>query len=284
MAIMTARTSLSRRDFIRDSRSHEKASERAAVHSAVALGPSSRVDGLQGPGAATAKRRSARSDSLMVGCTAYKADSPRCDQAKDRKLAGGTLPPHFCWTRFGTEAGETIDAILERKEIERRRNGGVFLWGIGNAIGPSMRELVGRVSSPEVLFSPIRSSPRSVDVSPSTILVWRTARDLYGRSVSLPRWSVVRSRGGGSHRTPRHYALVCHSKTPLKLREDLPMIAIGDLQNLLSASRVGASQVTAVVRYHQTASSSGGSYRVAMRIRLTPPFLLELADPHPVSC
>jgi uncharacterized transporter YbjL len=40
------------------------------------------------------------------------------------------LPEYFCWTKFGTEAGEVSHAIFGRKEIERRRNGGIFLWGI----------------------------------------------------------------------------------------------------------------------------------------------------------
>ena len=50
------------------------------------------------------------------------------------------LPTIFCWTRFGGEAGEPIEQILFRKEQERLANGGVFLWGIGNAVGPSIYE------------------------------------------------------------------------------------------------------------------------------------------------
>ncbi len=73
------------------------------------------------------------------------------------------LPEHFCWSRFGTEAGEKIDAIIERKERERIENGGIFLWGIGSAIGPSMSRLVELEAKPEVIFSPIRSAPRNVD-------------------------------------------------------------------------------------------------------------------------
>ena len=92
-----------------------------------------------------------------------------------------SLPKHFCWTRFGTEAGETIDRILERKESERQRNGGIFLWGIGNAIGPSMRELLRVERTPEVIFSPIRSNPKREDAQPSTVIAWRAGRDLDGR-------------------------------------------------------------------------------------------------------
>ena len=53
------------------------------------------------------------------------------------------LPRFFCWTRFGTEAGQPIEQILERKEQERIVNNGLFLWGIGNSLTPSMIELYG---------------------------------------------------------------------------------------------------------------------------------------------
>jgi hypothetical protein len=52
------------------------------------------------------------------------------------------LPGFFCWTRIGPEAAEPIQGILRRKEQERVANGGVFLWGIGNAVGPSLSELL----------------------------------------------------------------------------------------------------------------------------------------------
>jgi len=192
-----------------------------------------------------------------------------------------SLPQHFCWSRFGTEAGETIDKILERKELERERNHGVFLWGIGNAIGPSMRELVRKEAEPEVMFSPIRSSPRPKDVSPTDVWVWTAARDLDGSPVPLPQWSVVTSRGCPGRRTPRHYALVCYSERPLEIQTASPTIVTGSLRNLLTTNRVGASQVTAVVRYQQDVVALGASYPVAIRTRLVPPFLLELADPQP---
>jgi hypothetical protein len=192
-----------------------------------------------------------------------------------------SLPKQFCWTRFGTEAGETIDTILERKERERQRNGGIFLWGIGNAIGPSIRELLRVDDAPEVVFSPIRSAPRREDVAPDSLLVWTSARDLYGRPCRLPEWSMVTSRAGSGKRTKRHYALVCSSETPLEISKSPPSIAIGSLHNLLSNNRVGASQVTAVVRRHEVGGVHGAQYPAAIRTRLAPPFLLELCDPHP---
>ena len=46
------------------------------------------------------------------------------------------IPNYFCWTKIGTEAGETIESILLRKELERISNNGIFLWGVGNSIEP----------------------------------------------------------------------------------------------------------------------------------------------------
>lgn len=192
---------------------------------------------------------------------------------------GEVLPTHFCWTRCGTEAGERLDAILLRKEREREQNDGVFLWGIGNALGPSMRELLKVENSPEVIFSPIRSAPKSADVSPAAICSWTSARDLYGAPVRLPRGSTVTSRASTGSRAPRHYALVCYSDRPLFVAANPPSFSIAKVENLLTGKHVGASQVTAVVRRVDCAPSHGALYRLAFRARLVAPFFIELAAP-----
>jgi hypothetical protein len=192
-----------------------------------------------------------------------------------------SLPKHFCWTRFGTEAGETIDRILERKESERQRNGGIFLWGIGNAIGPSMRELLLVERTPEVIFSPIRSNPKREDAQPSTVIAWRAGRDLDGRPCRLPDWSVVTSRGPSGIRPHKHHALVCYSDTSLHVSTTSPAISFGGLRNLLSGNAIGASQVTAVVRYECIAF--GAQYPASIRTRLVAPFLVELCEPQVIA-
>jgi hypothetical protein len=189
------------------------------------------------------------------------------------------LPESFCWSRFGTEAGETVDRILERKEVERSRNKGVFLWGIGSAIGPSVKELLRIQTAPEVVFSPISSRPRLVDVSPAETVAWMAARDLEGRSVSLPPWSKVTSRAPTGPRPPRHYALVCHSEVNLRLDPSPSFLRMGELQNLRTNNKVGASQVTAVVRYAVSRKAEGPAYAIALRVRLVAPFFVVLADP-----
>src|SRR5437867_7353861 len=121
------------------------------------------------------------------------------------------IPEVFCWTRFGTEAGQTIDAILTRKEKERLANGGMFLWGIGNAIGPSLIELLRREPTPEALFSPIKSQPKPEDVTPPGVAAWTKAETLNGDTFPIPRPSLVLSRYDPAGGKRAHYALVCHS-------------------------------------------------------------------------
>jgi hypothetical protein len=210
---------------------------------------------------------------------------PRTEELDERAQSDSQvaqLPNSFCWSRFGTEAGETIEKILQRKETERERNNGVFLWGIGNALGPSMRELVRREAVPEVIFSPIRSKPRLEDVTPASTVVWTVGRDLSGVPCPLPSASVVTSRYSSTGtRAQRHYALVCHSENPLAIAMSAPVINFGLLRNLLSNNVVGASQVTAVVRHEEHATPSRLSYLVAMRFRLVAPYLIELFEPKP---
>jgi hypothetical protein len=186
------------------------------------------------------------------------------------------FPRYFCWSRFGTEAGEEIEGILSRKEKERVDNGGIFLWGIGNAVAPSMRRLVQLERRPEVIFSPIRSAPRQRDVVPDRVVIWTAARTLEGDSYELPAGSIVTSAG----RRDRHYALVCASSFPLRANPDAEMLEFSGLRNLLTNRPVGASQVTAIVRYTQRRASSRTCYAASIRAELVFPFFVELAAPN----
>jgi hypothetical protein len=187
-------------------------------------------------------------------------------------------PQAFCWTRFGTEAGEGIERILDRKEQERQANDGVFLWGIGNAVGPGIAELLKRCEQPEVLFSPIRGRPRTVDVSPSAILAWTRAETLDGQLIELPPTTRVTSRHAGAAAPRPHYALVCTKNTPLAF-SDLGSLSFRDVRNLVSGRAVGASQVTAVVRRVADDVSEEPHYPITLRASLAPPFFLRLRDP-----
>ena len=194
-----------------------------------------------------------------------------------------SLPESFCWTRFGTEAGQPIDEILGRKEQERLANGGTFLWGIGNAVGPSIRELVRRTRCPEVLFSPVKSAPRLKDVSPPAVAAWTSAVTLEGDLYALPDRSLVTSAHDPAAPRDTHYALVCFSSSPLVPSRGKKEIALVELRNLLSGRPVAASQTTAVVQRNPDCLVKEPGYEVAIRASLTPPYFLTLRDPLPLA-
>lgn len=191
------------------------------------------------------------------------------------------VPGCFVWTRFGTEAGQSIADILHRKEDERKANRGVFYWGIGNAIGPSVIELLRRLDAPEVLFSPIKSAPRKQDVAPENVVGWTTAFGLHGEPYALPPRSLITSRFNADR--PRHYALVCKSDTPLEGLTTscscADRVQLSGLRNILSGRPLGTSQVTAVVQRKSMNGARGPEYDVSFRAVLEPPYLINLSDP-----
>lgn len=192
---------------------------------------------------------------------------------------GTSIPAAFCWTRFGVEAGERAHSIFERKEIERRRNGGRFLWGIGHSIRPSLLKLVQANASPQVLFSPMKSAPSEHDATPSGVTIWRNATGSDGLPFQIPEYSLVTSRRNSLNPRTSHYALVCECDTSIA-EPDFnfggTILAMGKLRNLMSGSVLGSSQVTSVVRYVDNARSSGPEYPVTARARLVYPYLIRL--------
>jgi hypothetical protein len=195
-----------------------------------------------------------------------------------------SLPDFFCWTRFGTEAGQSIELIFARKEQERIANAGVFFWGIGNAIGPSLLELLRRSTSPEAVFSPIQSAPRREDAMPSSVVAWTQAETLAGQEYRLPEHSLITSRFDPLKPKIRHYALVCYSETQISIGLPSEQVRFGELRNLLTNRPLGSSQVTAVV--HKTTDTShlkSTPYDVAFRAQLAPPYFVLLRRPVPLA-
>ncbi|HYR88437.1 MAG TPA: hypothetical protein VE422_30440 [Terriglobia bacterium] len=189
------------------------------------------------------------------------------------------IPERFCWTRFGTEAGQTIESILARKENERAANGGMFLWGIGNAIGPSFKELLRREANPQALFSPIKSPPKAEDVSPPAVAAWTRGETLDGKTYALPDHSLVLSRYDPAGTKRVHYTLVCYSSEPLRISESGDRIALDGLRNLLTGRPIGASQVTAVVESVMGCRHGASTYPIALRAQLVYPYFLRLLNP-----
>jgi hypothetical protein len=190
------------------------------------------------------------------------------------------LPTYFCWTRFGTEAGQAIDQILWRKEQERAANGGLFFWGIGNALGPSIEELLRKTTNPEVLFSPIKSVPRSVDSQPAGVVAWTAAETLRGEPFSLPEQTLVTSRYDPNAPRASSYALVCFSTVPLNQASfEEQQIAPATLRNLRTGRPIGASQVTAIVESVDAITEKSPTYGVMIRAKLVEPYFLRLRNP-----
>jgi hypothetical protein len=192
------------------------------------------------------------------------------------------IPERFCWTKFGSEAGEGIDKILARKDRERVTNGGVFLWGIGNSVAPGIRALVRHEDEPAAIFSPMRAKAKTIDSAPARVVVWRGARGVDGREWDIPRGSTVTSRGdsSGGMRKRSHYALVCRSDAPLRHSSARSaQLRFGSICNLLSGSPLGYSQVTSVVGYRECNSDAGPLYAIGFRARLVYPYFVELFDP-----
>jgi hypothetical protein len=184
------------------------------------------------------------------------------------------FPRYFCWTRYGTESGESAEEILIWKEQQRRMHGGLFLWGIGNSVRPAMLALLSREEWPVVVFSPMASKPQRKDSAPPEVVQWRTAVTLNGTWYDMAGKLVTSRR----KRTGlKHYALVCRSSVRLGF-EDLGSLRFGDLRNLISGTPLGHSQVTAVVERRDTVLP-GKSYPVTMVVELAYPYFLTLGDP-----
>ena len=189
-----------------------------------------------------------------------------------------SLPRLFCWTRFGGEAAEPVEHILNRKEKERLANGGIFMWGIGNAIGPSILELMQHTARPQVIFSPIKTEPKQKDVSPPAVVMWTEAEAIDGRRFAIPRHSLVTSRFDPETPKRHHFALVCYSATPIVPLQRNFTIGFQQLSNLRTGRPVAASQVTAIVERRDIEMESESVYDVAILAELIEPYFVILKN------
>ncbi|MEA2621829.1 MAG: hypothetical protein QOH61_739 [Chloroflexota bacterium] len=184
---------------------------------------------------------------------------------------------------MGTEAGESLASILDRKERERQATGGLFLWGIGNAVGAALEALVRRSPQPEVLFSCTKTPARLADASPDRRVVWAGAVTMSGRRYQPPKGTRVMGGVVDARRLPPRFALVCSSDQSLQ-PSDHGSIRLAELRNLVSGHPVGASQVTAVVeRVADDLETQNGMYVVRLRARLVEPYFVRLVEPIVVS-
>jgi hypothetical protein len=163
-------------------------------------------------------------------------------------MIASQIPNAFVWAKIQAEAGQSVDHILIRKELERQ-SGGTFWWGIGESKAEKVTLLAANQPSVEVLFSKMRSSPNPRDSDPDGVLLWETYEISTGR-VPIPPHVVVTSRAHDrkGRLKSRHYALVCTNQMCI-LRSGGVMLDSGTLRNFGDGGKsIGASQITAVVR------------------------------------
>lgn len=220
---------------------------------------------------------------LFGGVEKHSSANPGHSKATNAAPSGDEIPSLFCWTKMGVEAGQELGAIVRRKNLEREAGGGVFVWGIGNSLGPTIRSLGLIEGRLPILFSPIHSKARAVDVHPEALIIWLSYFDEKGQVVALPRHSLVTSRAdaGPQSLEKRHYALLCHSDKSL-LDEERGWISFDELANATTNKGLGFSQVTALVKRMPTGSAKqekgGRTYQVPFRAQLFSPYCVRLTD------
>lgn len=184
---------------------------------------------------------------------------------------------------MGVESGESLDLIIRRKEWERQLGGGLFFWGIGQSLGENARNAaVSLDDDMKVLFSPMASKPKTIDVTPGDVFVWNSWVDQRGNTQPLPEHVLITSRADlpSGRRKSSHYALVCKSLERLGSGTELQVTA-AFLRNFSSDKPLGASQVTAVVRNanRPISGNTATKYPVSFIASMAAPYSVQLSDP-----
>lgn len=188
---------------------------------------------------------------------------------------------------MGVESGESLELIIRRKDWERQLGNGVFFWGIGQSLGENARDAAASVDGDmKVVFSPMASKAKDIDVTPGDVFVWNSWIDSSGESHTLPEHVLITSRADlpSGRRKTTHYALVCKSIAPLAGTTELEVTA-AFLRNFSSDKSLGASQVTAVVRNAEYALSGNVAkkYSVSFVADMEAPYSVQLASPELLS-
>jgi len=193
------------------------------------------------------------------------------------------IPSTFCWTKMGTEAGEELAVIIRRKEWERQLGGGYFFWGIGQSLGENAKVVAPEIASLHVIFSPMLSKPKLIDVVPSDVVIWNAWVDAQGIVRRLPIHCFITSRASlpSGRKKESHYALVCFSDQQLDAQSNKIFIFPSHLRNVTTNKPLGGSQVTAVVHATNLKDKTSGtkSYSVSFTAELRSPYCVQLAQP-----
>jgi hypothetical protein len=186
---------------------------------------------------------------------------------------------YVCWSRMQAEAGQSLETIVARKELERQAGDGVFLWGVGNAPA-AVTSLLAKAKMPvRAIFSIMKSRPKAIDLAPGRVVVWRRYIDANGMERPLPGHALVASRGdsaGGAKRF--HYALMCKSDEPLELRRGEKFDPMSYRNAGGNGAPVGSSQVTALLRRVKHIDGPS-AYEANITAWLTESYWVRLVDP-----
>lgn len=183
-----------------------------------------------------------------------------------------------CWTRMQSEAGQGLQKIVRRKELERRAGAGLFFWGVGNAPAVATGALARVGAGVPVIFSVMKSKPKAHDVAPERVVGWQRYVDVYGTVRDLPPHVLVTSRPSSRG---CHFALICRSETPLSIGDHGPFDPSAYRNFGGTGAPVGNSQVTALLRRHGPSGET--PYRVTMQAVLADSFWVKIVDPFPLS-
>lgn len=178
-----------------------------------------------------------------------------------------------------SEAGQGLDAILARKELERQAGQGLFFWGVGNAPSTIISALARAKVPVQAVFSLMKSRPKAADVAPTRIVAWRRFVDAHGAERPLPEYALITSRGD-SDRGPKraHYALMCLSREPLTFVRGRPFDPKAFRNAAGNGAPVGPSQVTALLRRVEEERPCP-DYEVNLSAWLTGSYWVRLSDP-----
>jgi hypothetical protein len=195
-------------------------------------------------------------------------------------MTTGDIPDRFVWTKIQADAGQSVDRILRRKELERQL-GGTFWWGIGQA---PMAEKISQLGpDPDVILSLMRSVAHSRDSDPDSVLLW----DQYivpgtRKIVPVPAHAVVISRAHdqtGKLKSSYH-ALVCAGGIPHHSAGGAVNTAM--LRNI-GGRPIGSSQITAVVECISDSQVTSRNYPITARANLVAPGAVRLTTPRLLS-
>jgi hypothetical protein len=227
-----------------------------------------------------------------VGSAAWVLFGGNCVIVAIMKLASAQsvndqpLSRYLVWTRMQAEAGQGLDTILKRKELERDAGGGHFFWGVGNSPSVMINSLARTCTPVSVIFSKMKSRPKAVDMNPESTVIWRQYIDCDGVLRPLPPHALITSRGESSlRRKCVHYALECFSAQALRLQNSGERFDSSSYRNASGrGAPVGASQVTALlVASHASDGSGDRDYSIDFRAMLAGSYWVKLVDPLPLS-